>query len=395
MAHEIGVVLRADPKPYESAIDRLKAATDDWELSTAAGAEDVDEKFAEVIRALVDMGKQGGRTEADMEKMLRGIGLSSEDASDALKAIERETSDIGQKAPRDLEQASDAVDDIGTAAEDAGDKTSTIGDKAGEVGEGLRSLGDIARDVMSGDFASAAEGAIGALGSIAGAIGGGVIGGAIASAVAGIASGWIASWDDAATQSEDRVNTWADRFIEAQGRVLTEQQIMSEVERLLTEDAEKVAKAWEIAAVTGQTHAEVLRGLAGDTDALSASQKGLSDAAADAQAKIDAYNESGGRAGPTALEARDSIKALADELATQSTEMDTAAGKANLYAEAAELGKTKTDDLAHSISELQTDKTVKLTVAVDDSAWRLWKPSKKFAEVVAVGGAGGGRQLIQ
>lgn len=396
MAGQMTVVLRSDPAPFQEGTDAAIKAIRDWETQTGVSADNASEKLEDAIRAVVDLGKQTDRSGEDIERALQGLGLGAEDAEAAVKAIEDETEALGRKAPDDIKRGQDALDDLGTSAEDAGDKTSSINDKTADVGDGLRDLGTVVNDVLKGDFGSAAAGAIEALGGIAGSIGGGVIGGAIATAVASIVGGWVTSWDEAAKESEDRIGTWADKFIEAQGRVLTEQQILSEVQRLLRDDAETVAKAWEIASVTGQTQAEVLRGLAGDADALHTSQTGLSDAVADAQAKIDAYNESGGRAGPTALEARDSIKALSEELAVQSGEMDSAATNANLYAEAAELGKTKTDELAHSISELPTTPTeVPVKVTVDDSAWKLWKPSKKFAEVVAVGGAGGGRQLIQ
>ena len=75
MVNEISVTLRSDPSPYEAAIKRMSKATSEWELSTAAGADDVDEKFADVIRALVDMERQGGRTEADVKRALQGLSL--------------------------------------------------------------------------------------------------------------------------------------------------------------------------------------------------------------------------------------------------------------------------------------------------------------------------------
>lgn len=368
MAGQMTVVLRSDPAPFQEGTDAAIKAIRDWETQTGVSADNASEKLEEAIRAVVDLGKQTDRSGEDIERALQGLGLGAEDAEAAVKAIEDETQALGRQAPNDIKRGQDALDDLGTAAEDAGDKTSSINDKTAAVGDGLRDLGTVVNDVLKGDFGSAAAGAIEALGGIAGSIGGGVVGGAIAAAVAGVVGGWVTSWDDAAKESEERIGSWADKFIEAQGRVLTEQQIMSEVHRLLNEDAAAVERAWNIASVTGQTHAEVLRGLAGDADAFSDSQAGLATAAADAQAKIDAYNESGGRAGTTALESRDSIKALADQLAAQSGEMDSAVTTANLYAEAAGLGKTKTDELAHSISELQTDKTITLKVNVDDNA---------------------------
>ena len=71
MAHEISVTLRSDPSPYEAAIKRMSKATSEWELSTAAGADDVDEKFADVIRALVEMG--GAFDAAALQGRIRDI----------------------------------------------------------------------------------------------------------------------------------------------------------------------------------------------------------------------------------------------------------------------------------------------------------------------------------
>ena len=144
--------------------------------STAAGADDVDEKFADVIRALVDMERQGGRTEADVKRALQGIGLSAEDAEDAVKAIDKELDAVGKN-----DGGKKAADDLGE-----------IKGGSDVAGESLRGLGDIANDVLSGDFSSAAQGAIGSLGDIASAAGiGGAAGGAIFTAVSGLVGALI------------------------------------------------------------------------------------------------------------------------------------------------------------------------------------------------------------
>ena len=83
MAHEISVTLRADPAPYDAAIGRMKQATTDWELAVASGADDVSEKFEDVIRAFVDMGRQGGRSADEIKRQLQTLGLSADDAVDA------------------------------------------------------------------------------------------------------------------------------------------------------------------------------------------------------------------------------------------------------------------------------------------------------------------------
>lgn len=382
MAGQMTVILRSDPAPFQEGTDAAIKAIRDWETQTGVSADNASQKLEEAIRAVVDLGKQTDRSGEDIERALQGLGLGAEDAEAAVKAIEDETQALGRKAPNDIKRGEDALDDLGTAAEDAGDKTSSITDKTADVGDGLRDLGTVVNDVLKGDFASAASGAIEALGGIAGAITGGVVGGAIATAVAGIVGGWIESWDAAAKESEDRISSWADKFIENQGRVLTETQILEEVQRILRDDTDAQSRALELQAATGLSYAEVLRGMAGDTQYLTETQGALDAKITAAKDNVAAIRDEYGRVPPNVLLARDSLIELRDGLASQTSEMDSGAQKWQAYADAAALGKEKTDALTDSLNAVPTDPLIAtVTVQVDDSAWRNYKPHPKSGQI--------------
>lgn len=256
MAHEISVTLRSDPSPYEAAIKRMSKATSEWELSTAAGADDVDEKFADVIRALVDMERQGGRTEADVKKALQGIGLSAEDAEDAVKAIDRELDAVGKN-----DGGKKAADDLGE-----------IKGGSDVAGESLRGLGDIANDVLSGDFSSAAQGAIGSLGDIASAAGiGGAAGGAIFTAVSGLVGALIEQFGRYDSKVAEVRDSTSEALVEM-GGAFDAAALQGRI-RDIVNDTDKWAQANLISQQTGLDLGTVLSGMAGNAeDAATASQ---------------------------------------------------------------------------------------------------------------------------
>lgn len=367
MAGQMSIMLRADPSGFSDGIDDAIKAIRDWETQTGVSADNAADKLEDAIRAVIDLGRQTDRSADDMKKALQGLGLSAEDAEDAIAAIERETDDLGRQAPRDIERAEDAVDDLGDAAEEAGDKTSSIRDKASEAGDGLRDLGNIAKDVLKGDFGAAAASASDALGSVVGALTGGAIGGAIGSVLGGIVSEWVNSWSEAAKESEARINTWADRFIEANGRVLEEQMIMDEVARILTEDTELQADAMAISAATGVEYAEVLRALSGDLESLAQASVG-------ARETDEEYFELMGKMAGRSYEISAADKERFDELqrgrealAKHSEEMDKGMVKTHIYADAAEIGRQKTKELNDEIAKAE-NLDITATVHVDRTA---------------------------
>lgn len=262
----VSIKFDADISNYSAEIQEAITAIKEWESQTGVSALNASDKFEDAIRAVVKLGRATDRTRDDMKDALRGIGLSAEDAEDALAAIERETGELGKQAPRDVKHAEDAVKDLGDAGEEAGEKVETINDKTGHVGEGLRGLGDIARDVLRGDFEGAASGAIDALSSIGGALTGGLVGGAIATGVAGIVSSWIKSWTDAA---EDTKRIVSDAFQEmATDGIAAWESTRSQMKRLSEAYDEHEGEIQRIADLTGLAFETVASAWAGNKDAI-------------------------------------------------------------------------------------------------------------------------------
>ena len=434
MAGQMSLMLRADPAGFNSGVDEAIQAIRNWEQVTDRSAEGAADSLEAAIRAVVKIGTEGKRSADDTKRALQGLGMSAEDAEDAFNAVQREAQKVGDSS-RDIDKASDAVDDLGDGADDAAGKTEKISDAGNKVGDGLRDLGDIARDVLQGDFGSAAESAIGALSGLAGSLAGGAVGGAIASAVGGIVGDWVSSWKKAAEESEKRINTWADSFIEANGRALNESQILSEAQKILTDDTGRLATAQKIADSTGMSLADSVRALAGDQDALSEASSRTADAlAANADAMAD---KSGSRQSMISdlVEQKRQLTEASDAIKQQSGEMDAAAGKAQVYADVLDNGASKlyqlatasgkatgeVDDLGNAIYELPdgkevvvnaqtqkasedldafeqrklTAKTATLRLNIDDSAWRNYTPQQKRATILAnVNFPGGTRQLL-
>lgn len=325
----VSVKFDAEMGDYEAGITDAIKAIRDWESQTGVSALNVTEKFEDAIRAVVEIGDKTGRSKDEVVRALQGLELSAEDAEAAFEAI-------GREAKQSLGKAADSVDDLGEAAEDAGEKTATITDKTGAVGDGLRDLGSIARDVLEGDFGSAAGTAIEALGGIAGALTGGLVGGAIASAVAGIVGDWVSQWDSAAKEVELRVSDMTSKLIDGFGQV-KEAAILSGVEDYLT-NTEKMAEAQKIVAATGTDLTTVLRGLNGDmTDAETVS-KDLADARQDLADKQKA-NLDNNRPYMEGLqeESQELLKAE-DQWRKYNGALDEAGGKWAVYADAAAQG---------------------------------------------------------
>ena len=339
MVNEISVTLRSDPSPYEAAIKRMSKATSEWELSTAAGADDVDEKFADVIRALVDMERQGGRTEADVKRALQGIGLSAEDAEDAVKAIDKELDAVGKN-----DGGKKAADELGE-----------IKGGSDVAGESLRGLGDIANDVLSGDFSSAAQGAIGSLGDIAAAAGiGGAAGSSIITAVSGLVGALIEQfgrYDSKLSEVRDETSAalvdMGGAFDAAalQGRI-----------RDIVNDTDKWAQANLISQQTGLDLGTVLSGMAGNAE----------DAALASQAFADVWDKIPGSVDTQVMyDAKASLEGVTSALDGAPAKIDAVSAAmerqaSQLYDAALASGEAtgKIDDLGNAIYRMPDGKEV-------------------------------------
>ena len=292
---EIGINLRADPSQFESGTKAAQKAMDDWVKASEDGAADVADKLEEVLRTVVKLGTQTGKTKDEMVRDLRNFGLSAEQAEDAVEAVWEEMNE-GRRAAREVEKAADSFEDVEDKADDAADATKRVGDESDKVGSRVSELGDIARDVLEGDFAGAAEGAIGALAGLGAFAGvGGALAGLLAAGAASIVGDWVAAWQKGNEEAIQATNDWADRFIESGGRVLTEELILQESRRILVEDTEKLAAATSLAAAANVEQSTAIRALAGDTQATLDVEAGLNasreQVAANATAAADAQRD--------------------------------------------------------------------------------------------------------
>lgn len=251
---EISIDLRADPAGFESGTKAAEAAMDEWVDAAESGAEDVAEKLEQVIREMVKLGTNSGRTKDEMVRDMRAFGLSVEQAEEAVEAVWREMGD-NQRAVQATERAANALGDVQSEAEDTGGKVSE--------------LGDITRDVLEGDFGSAAQSAISALegiGLIAGPIG--------LAAVAGltVVTSEITRQQEEADRLRERMASMYRDAIAAGRDYIDEAQIVAEVTDLAfnPDRASEYKKAIEDAGRIGVDTSTWLRAIAGDQDAINA-----------------------------------------------------------------------------------------------------------------------------
>lgn len=241
---DISINLRADPSDFERGTEAAAKAVKEWEKATVAGTDDVAEKFEDVIRTLVNLAKQTGKSRTEIVRDLEYVGLGAKDAEEAISAIERETETLGDKAPKDIKRVDTAV---------------------GDAGDGIRNLGDIARSVLEGDFAGATESAINSLMGLAGAIGGGALGGAITVALGGLLGNFVASWSQAAKDSEDRVSDMYQNMIEDGEAFITTDRVQK---NLIAQTAEDINRSRDRALALAIDEQVIRRAMAGDESAI-------------------------------------------------------------------------------------------------------------------------------
>ena len=228
----VSVRFDAEMGDYESGIADAIQAIRDWESQTGVSALNTSEKFEDAIRGVVELGKATGRSKDDMVRALEGLRLPADDAKEAIEAIEREAESLGRSAPSEVRPAGDAVARIGDAADDAKTRTSKIKEGAETAGGGLRNLGQIATDVLQGDFGSAAQGALDGFGAMAldqrlrsdglaagdglgvAAGVGGAVGGVVADALGGLVGAMISQLQEASKQAEKTKQDILQSFIE-------------------------------------------------------------------------------------------------------------------------------------------------------------------------------------
>ncbi|WP_157001429.1 hypothetical protein [Agromyces laixinhei] len=363
---EIGINLRADPAQFEAGVKVAQKAMDEWQRASEDSAADVGDKLEQVLRAMVKLGTQTGKTKDEMVSDLRKFGLSAEQAEDAVEAVWEEMGQ-GQRAARGVEKAADALEEVEAGADKAADATSKVGDASKQTGSDVSDLGNIARDVLEGDFGSAAEGAIsalGALGVFAGA--GGALAATVAYGAGSIIGDWITQWTSGAEATKKLVADMYSEMIESGRVALSDQFVTNKIAEIYDpEKPEEFNRAVQISNQLGIERSDIIRAMAGDEDANRQVIEQSRDKLAALNEQQEAYIAANGREsaalGDKIGEVERGIRAYDLYAGAQ----DTAAGRAreaidaiNATAGAAGAASGKIDGVSLALNSMPPGKTV-------------------------------------
>lgn len=339
---------------------------------------------------------------ADVADWLRGLGRSNEALSDTEQGLEdvmEQAIKLGRQAgltadeiARDFSKAFGVpLDRAKAAVSEVIDETKKLdraqgdaGRESGKLGDSLGELGSIARDVLAGDFAGAADSALGSLSGLAAAAGvGGAIGGAVADAISGLVSKLVEAWDPFNSKTQ-QVKDDVAGALASMGGAFDEAAIEQRL-RDAASDTDKWNQATTLAKATGMELADALRAVAGVSK---------DESAAAFQALQDAMNDSSSAAqGLSGYALRDLEQQLAgnasgfDDAATRSQALKDAISQTG---DAASTAKGKTSDFAKSLENLPGGKDILLKLNIDDSALRNYKPRTVYipSQIVRPGQVG-------
>lgn len=263
--------------------------------------------------AFEDLGDAVG----DVADDSRDIGRGFKDAArDGKRSVEDLTDEL-RDAQRQTERLSDSADDFDVrgrkAFDRAADGVEEFKDEANSTAREAAASFDGSADSIADAFQEVAANAFAGFGPA------GAVAGLAAAAGIGLAVSGFEAMDEAAKESQERADEWADSFIEAGGRVLTFEQTMAKVRDITTNrytEAQKNAENW---GVSIETATAAMAGLPSAIDEVSRSLKDQEKAAADGAVKI----ADGGEAladmivGQTAAarEGRAAFEQLKDEMA--------------------------------------------------------------------------------
>lgn len=361
---EISIDLRADPDAFAAGTKAAESAMEEWVDAAESGADDVAEKLEQVIREMVKLGTSTGRTKDQMVRDLRAFGLSAEQAEDAVEAVWREMGD-GQRAVRTVEDAADAYKDLERGAGDAEGATDRVGDATGRVGEGFDELGQIARDVLAGDMAGAAESAVGALGGLASTLTGPVgLGlGGLAIIAGTVATAW-------ATRAEEIKANWQamyDDMVESGAGFLSQDLINQKIQEIAG-DQGKVNAAMDEGRTAGENYLTIIRAQAGDLDALSSVISSARDRLNEQNAAQEAYIAKNGEESAAIADKQGALEILIGKYERMLTAQNGAATAAETARRAMEASTAANNRNAGSLeavrlaaANLPASKTVKVT----------------------------------
>lgn len=281
-------------------------------------------------------------------KALKSGEVSLDDFEDSLDDAGDAGEDAGRTIKRGAEEASDALDETSEASDELGGK---LGD-----------IGGIATDVLEGDLAGAAQGALGALSALGA---GGAIAGALAAAGVGLISEGLTATQQAADEMARRLSAAYQKAAEDGRTFLDEAQIQAAAldvlfDPTLREQAKSDARAIGVEAI------EFVRAMVGDREALNR----VIEAGAQAEAEARAQTEGMVGANGEALESYNSrlsiIGNINERLAEQQALADENARAAELAMQLYGQSNEEIQKLNKSMAE--TPKTLPTTVTLDSSA---------------------------
>ena len=361
---EIGIDLRADPSMFEAGTRAAQKAMDELENSSGDSADEIARKLEQVIRTLVKLGTESGKTSDDIVSDLRKFGLSAEQAEDAVAAVWEEMGE-GQRAARDVEDAADALADVEKNADTAADATKRVGDETKGTGDKFSELGDIARDVLEGDFGSAAETAIGALGAIglfAGA--GGALASMVAEGAGAIIGDWVQQWTVGTEEQRRLVASMYEDMLESGRNAVSDAFIANRIAEIYNpEKVDEFNKAVAISNQLGMDRSLVIQGMAGDEEAHATIVQESKDRLAELNEQQRLYIEQNGEESAAIADKIGEVERGSEAYDRIAGAQETAAARArearDAIAEAggsAETASGKVDSLTRTINGMPTSK---------------------------------------
>jgi len=379
--------------------------------------------IADVVNWLSGLSKSEdaiGDNEAALEDLMeQAIKLGTE----AGYTTDKIASDFSEAFGVPLDQAKRAVDevtssteDLGTASDDAGKQMGDgISDGASRAGDSMSELGNIAKDVLEGDFSGAAQSAAGAL-SLLGPVG--VAAGAAAALGIGVITSTIQQQQEEADKLKERLSDAYSAAAEAGQAYIDTASVIANTHDLMfnTDRAEEWQKVQDTQKETGLEMSTLLKANAGDLEALAIvtgrvaeENRKAADAGEEANVFLDAggtkiqkltdyWTKLGTESKSQSQKSADSIRYTNDLLREQ---IDAAQGATK---EVDELGNElytlpNGDQILIDVETGQATKdlhnfkgdvdnktqpvTQKIKVVVDKSAWENWQPRNKVGAVAA------------
>lgn len=280
---------------------RFLADIQNWVSGLGQAKDSLDENaegLEQLMRRAVELGREIGKSTDDIARdFSQAFGIPLDRAKTAVEEVVAET-----------EGLSDAADDAGKAGQDAGrkvadgmkdaaDSTDDIKGATKDTGDRMGELGRIARDVLNGDFVSAAEGASDALGGI-GKIA--EVGGPIAVALGTLAGILGETLGAAAEEASKRTQAMFDDLAESGDKAISKSYALAAAQDLIN-NPEQLARAKRIADALGIELPDAILALVGDTEALTGAQGALEEKmSTDTAGKLAGkYNEASKAIGET------------------------------------------------------------------------------------------------